>query len=189
MSPNTYLAYNKAGVLCAYPGEAEHEEPIFRWTYDTFERHLDECITPSMYHCMTSYIQEYITKDELWELATEDYTEGDLEAAAVDAYYALPLNERITMHEQELVNLRAKKRAAEARESAAIDAMLEENRPFDDASPIAKEYAEFLRGIISGARNQIDELECEIHEEELWRGGHEAGESDTEQQHYDPMEE
>lgn len=190
MSPNVSLFWNDVGILCAYPGEAEHEEPIFHWTYDTFERHLDECITPSMYHYMASYVQEYITKNELRELATGDYVDGPLEAAAVDAYFDLPINERITMHEQELVNLNARRRSAEAKESAAIDAMLEENRPFDNESPISKEYAEFMRGIIRKARKEIDRLDCEIHEEELWRGGHEEGASDMDaNERYDPMDE
>jgi hypothetical protein len=84
------------------------------------------------------------------------------------------------MHDQELVNLRAAKRNAEARESAAIDAMLEENKPFDHTSPIAHEYANFMRAIIDESRVTIDRLECDIHEEEQWVGGHEAGESDME---------
>lgn len=139
---------------------------------------------------MASYVGEHITKNELWELATEDYVEGALEAAAVDAYFDLPINERITMHEQELVNLRDQRRTAAAKESAAIDAMLEENKPFDDTSPIAKDYADFMREIIHKARKTIDQLDCEIHEEELWCGGHEEGASDMEiDERYDPMDE
>ena len=38
-------------------------------------------------------------------------------------------------------------------------------------------------------RKAIARLENEIHEEEQWRGGHEAGESDTERENYDPMDE
>jgi hypothetical protein len=187
MSPNSYLAFNARGMLCGYPGEAEHEEPIFIWTYATFEEYLTECVTPSMYHCMASYVYENITKDELYEIAGEDYYPGDLEAAAVDAYFDLPINDRIEMHEQELVNLRAAKRRAEAKESAAIDAMLEENKPFDESSPIAHEYAEFMRGIIEKNRAKVERLEIEIHEEEQWRGGHESDLDRDER--YDPMEE
>jgi hypothetical protein len=130
-----------------------------------------------------------MTKEELYEIQGGDYCTGDLEAAAVDAYFAMPLNDRITRHEQELVNLRADMRRAEAKESAAIDAMLEENKPFDDSSPIAHEYAEFMRGIISKNRDKANRLMDEIYEEEQWRGGHEAGESDLEtDENYDPME-
>jgi len=187
MSPNSYLAFNARGMLCGYPGEAEHEEPVFVWTYATFEEYLTECVTPSMYHFMASYVYENFTKDDLYEIAGEDYYPGDLEAAAVDAYFDLPINDRIEMHEQELVNLRAAKRRAEAKELAAIDAMLEENRPFDESSPIAHEYAEFMRGIIEKNRAKADRLDIEIHEEEQWRGGHETDLDNDER--YDPMEE
>ena len=190
MSPNAYIAFNKDGILCGYQGEYEGEEPVFIWTYSTFEEYLNECITPSMYHFMASYVRNEITKDELYEIQGGDYGTGDLEAAAVDAYFDLPINERITMHEQELVNLRADKRRAEAKESAAIDAMLEEHKPFDETSPIDKEYSDFMRSIIAKNRKAIDRLENEIHEEEQWRGGHEEGESDLETyENYDQMDE
>jgi hypothetical protein len=190
MSPNSYISWNGAGLLCGYPGEAEHEEPSFIWTYSTFEDLLSESITPSMYHYMAGYVRNNFTKDDLWEIAGEDYYPGDLEAAAVDAYFDLPINVRIEMHEQELVNLRADKRRAEAKESAAIDAMLEENKPFDDSNPIATEYADFMRSIIEKNRAASVRLEREIYEEEQWRGGHEEGESDMDtEERYDHMEE
>lgn len=188
MSPNAYVCFNSDGLLCGYQGEAIHEEPCFTWTYSEFEEYLDECITPSMYHFMASYVRNEISKEELYEIQGGDYSTGDLEAAAVDAYFDLPINERIEMHEQELVNLRADLRRAEARESAAIDAMLTENKPFDHTSPIDQEYSDFMRSIIEKNRAKVDRLENEIHEEEQWRGGHEAGESDTEQENYDPMD-
>jgi hypothetical protein len=189
MSPNAYVCYDADGLLCGYQGEAIHEEPCFTWTYAEFEEYLNECITPSMYHYMAGYVRNEITKDELYEIQGGDYCCGDLEAEAVDAYFSVPINERITMHEQTLVNLRAALRRAEAKESAAIDAMLEENRPFDDSSPISTEYAEFMRGLIEKNRKAIDRLENEIHEEEQWRGGHEAGaEDDLDGPRYDPME-
>ena len=110
--------------------------------------------------------------------------------ADIDAYFDLPINDRIRMHEQTLVNLRAEKREAEAKESAAIDAMLEENKPFDHTSPIDKEYSDFMRGIIERERKKIDDLERQILEEENWRGGHEAGaEDDLGGPRYDPMDE
>jgi hypothetical protein len=189
MSPNAYLGWNSAGLLCGYQGEHEGEDPVFTWTYAEFEEFLQECITPSMYHFMASYVEEYMTKDELYEIQGGDYCTGDLEAAAVDAYFDLPLNTRITMHEQELVNLRADLRRAEAKESAAIDAMLTENMPFDSSNPIAREYADFMRGLITENRAKADRLENEIIEEEQWRAGHEDGESDTERENYDPMDE
>jgi 3'-phosphoadenosine 5'-phosphosulfate sulfotransferase (PAPS reductase)/FAD synthetase len=189
MSPNAYLAFNDAGLLCGYQGEAEHEEPVFTWTYAEFEEYIDEAITPSMYNYMSSYVDQQMTKEELYEIQGGDYCTGALEAEAVDAYFDLPLIDRIRMHEQELVNLRASKRTAEAKESAAIDAMLDEDKPFDETSPIAHEYAEFMRGLIAKNRAAIDRLERELHEEEQWRGGHEGGASDLEtDENYDPME-
>ena len=178
MSPNSYISFNDEGILCGYLGEADHEEPCFVWTYSTFEEYINECITPSMYRFMASYVEENFTKDDLWELAGDVYFSGDLESSAVDAYYDTPINDRITMHEQELVNLKAAKRRAEAKESAAIDAMLAENKPFDHTSPIDEEYCDFMRGLIEKNRKAVDRLEREIHEEEQWRGGHEPGESD-----------
>lgn len=189
MSPNSYIAFNAAGLLCGYPGEAENEEPCFTWTYSEFEEYLDESITPSMYHFMASHVHENFTKDDLWEIAGGDYCTGETESAAVDAYFDQPIIERMIMHEQELVNLRAAKRRAEAKESAAIDAMLTENKPFDHSSPIDQEYSDFMRSIIAKNRSAVDRLENEIHEEEQWRGGHEEDESNLEtDDHYDPMD-
>lgn len=191
MSPNAYLQWNEnTGLLEGFQGEYEGEEPVFVWTYSVFEELIQHSITPSMYGVMAAHVEEFMTKEELYEVQGGDYCPGDLEACAVDAYYDLPTIEKIRLHEQELVNLRAAKRTAEAKESAAIDAMLEEHRPFDDSSPIATEYADFMRGIIERERKNIDRLDREIHEEDQWRGGHEEGaEDDTHLGPYDPMEE
>jgi hypothetical protein len=189
MSPNSHVCFNDQGLLCGYQGEYEGEEPVFTWTYAEFEEYLNECVTPSMYHFMASYVRNEISKEELYEIQGGDYCTGDLEAAAVDAYFDLPINERITMHEQELVNLRADLRRAEAKESAAIEAMLTENKPFDHTSPIDQEYSDFMRGIIAKNRAAADRLEEEIHEEEQWRGGHEEGAEDETKENYDPMDE
>lgn len=182
-----HLQFGDDGLL---RGFSEDEEQVYVWTYDDFERHLNECITPSMYHYMANWVSEHFTKADRWNLVTGVYAPGELEASAVDAYFDLPIRERITMHEQELVNLRAQLRLARERESAAIDAMLEENKPFDHTSPIDAEYCDFMRGIITRARACADRLECEIHEEEQWRGGHEEGAENVEPPHYyDPMDE
>jgi hypothetical protein len=189
MSPNSYLAFNDAGLLCGYQGEHEDEKPVFTWTYAEFEEYLNESITPSMYHFMASYVEKNFTKDDLWEIAGGDYYMGLIEEEAIDAYFDLPINDRIEMHEQTLVNLRASKRRAEAKESAAIDAMLTENKPFDDSSPIDQEYSDFMRSIIEKNRAKADRLENEIHEEEQWRGGHEEGAEDEVKENFEPMDE
>ena len=191
MSPNSYIQFDADGLLRGYMGEEEHEEPCFTWTYSVFENIINETITPSMYNYMASHVAENFTKDNLWEIAGGDYWTGSLEEEAIDAYFAEPLCERIIMHDQTLTNLRAAKLRAEDKESAAIDAMLEENKPFDHTSPIDKEYCDFMRNIIERERKKIDDLERQIHEEEQWRGGHEEGmEVDlATQPQYDPMEE
>jgi hypothetical protein len=190
MSPNTNVLFNDDGILCAYPGEHDGEEPCFVWTYSVFENFIQEAITPSMYFAMAGFVRNNLSKEELYELQAGEYAPGNLEASAIDAYFDEPLNDRIEMHEQTLVNLRAAQRLAEARESAAIDAMLEENKPFDSTSPINQEYCEFMRGIIAKSRKEFLRLDREIHEEEQWRGGHEEGESDLDTDpQYDHMEE
>jgi hypothetical protein len=190
MSPRAYIYYEDDGLLRAYPGEAEHEEPCFTWTYSTFERYLNEYLTPSMYHFMAGYVGKHLAKEDLWDLAARDYSAGDLEAAAIDAYFDTPLADRIEMHEQELVNLRAELRRARDKESAAIDAMLEEHKPFDHTSPIDREYCNCMRSIIDKAQADIMRLETAIYEEEQWRGGYEVGaELEAREGGYDPMEE
>ena len=171
----TRIDFNNDGLLCAYEGTKE----TFIWDYSVFEELIHESITPSMYHFMAGYIRNNITK----------YGPSVI-PDAVDEYFAQPLVDRIEQHEQELVNLRSAKRRAEAKESAAIDAMLSENKPFDHTSPIDKEYSDFMRGIIERERKAIERLEREIFEEEHWRGGHEEGESDLETDEcYDQMDE
>ena len=185
-----YVCYNKNHLmLCGYPGRSRLEDPTFTWTYSVFERHLNECVTPSMYHFMAGYVADNISDNHLEMIRNGTYVPGDLEARAVDAYFDEPINERIRMHEQELVNLHAYRRRAEARESAAIDAMLEENRPFDNSSPISQEYTDFMRGIILDSQNALRDINNMICEEEQWRGGHEEGASDAETDLYDPMDE
>jgi hypothetical protein len=149
----TRIAYDETSrLLCEYD---DNDKVVYIWKYSDFEKYLGEAVTPSMYHFMSSYV----------------FNHGvNTESRAVDAYFDLPSNIRVTMHAQELVNLQVAKREAEAKESAAIDAMLEENKPFDHTSPIAKEYSDFMRSIIDKNREMADRLENEIYEEEQWYG-------------------
>ena len=180
------FAYNDHGILCGF---TDGGQLSFTWSYSVFERFLTEYITPSMYHSMCSYVQEKFTSDDYHILNLGEYAPGQLEADAVDDYFALWIGDRITMHEQELVNLRASQREAKAKESAAIDAMLEENKPFDSTSPINTEYCEFMRGLIVKNRAEIDRLEKEILEEMEWTGGHEDGVYEGSNPYFDPMDE
>lgn len=167
MSPNAYVCFDDDRILRGYPGEEEGEDPTFTWTYDIFEEIIGGCVTPSMYHFMAGHVSENMSKKELYEIQAEEYIPGDLEEQAVDAYLCLSVDERKVLHDQELLNLYAARRAAEEREEAA---MLEENRPFDATSPIAKDFAKLMHDIIAKARKDIERIDREIHEEELWSG-------------------
>lgn len=181
-----YIQFGRDGLLRGYNEDEEH---IFTWHYSDFEDLINETITPSMYHYMANYVADNFTKDDLLDLEVRNYYTGDLEAKAVDAYFAEPLTERIIMHEQMLTNLRAAVRHAEDAHSAAIDAMLEENKPFDHTSPIDKEYCNFMRKIIERERKRIENIERQICEEQEWRGGHEEGAEDSTRPVYDSMDE
>ena len=170
MSPNAYVCFGENGLLFGYPGEEENEKPSFTWTYTEFEEYLGESITPSMYHFMTGYIRDNISKDELYEIQGGDYCPGQLEEDAVDAYFDLPTLQKIELHELTIKNLKLEKRLAEAKHAAAVSMP-----PFDETNPIAEEYGEFVQGLIDKIQKLIERLEREIQEEEQWRGGHEEG--------------
>ena len=177
MSPNAYVSFTD-GLLCGYPGEEEVELPVYTWTYSEFEEYLNESITPSMYRFMAEYVHDNISKEDLYQIQRDDYYPGDLNEEAVNAYFDLPINQRIALHNQMLSDLKKKKKLAEAKEMAAIDALLEDQRPFGNDSPINHEYTEFMNGLVVKNRTKVDRLETQIHEEEQWRGGHEQGAED-----------
>jgi hypothetical protein len=191
MSPNAYVHWNdEKRLLYGFQGEAEHEEPVFTWTYSTFEEYLGEACTPSMYNFFTEYICEEINKEELYEIQGGDYCPGRLEEEAVDAYFALPIKERIELHMQEMKNLEAERDRASAKETAFIDALLDEACPFDVASPIYVEYCQWCREQKEKWAKIHFDLCCQLDEETEWRGGHEEGaEDDVHLNPYDPMEE
>jgi hypothetical protein len=181
------VRFNNHGLLCGYVSDEEFQPAAFTWTYDDFEQHLGESITPSMYRFMADYVKENITKGDLYEhfmaqyvkekeeFQDENHCPGDIEEEAVNAYFDLPINRKIALHNQMLEDLQYERDEALAKEVAAIDALLDENNPFGEDSPISHEYADFLRRLIIENRKKADRLECEIHEEEQWRGGHEEG--------------
>jgi len=174
MSPNAYVCF-KNGLLRGYPGEEEVEPAVFTWTYDDFEQYLRESITPSMYRFMAEYVCDNISKEELYDIQGGDYSHGGVEEDAVNAYFDLHINKRIALHTQMLDDMRNKKAVAEAKEAAAIDALLDDEASFWEDSPINHEYTEFMRGLVIENRKKVDRLENEIHEEEQWCGGHEEG--------------
>ena len=150
-----YLAWNDAGLLCGHDGV--RPEPIFVWTYSDFERHLTEFITPSMYHYMAGYVSDYITDTCLVSIQQGSYISEGLEAEAVDAYFAVPIKDRIEMHEQELVNLAHAKK------------MAEEN--YNSAS----QFVSYMQNLANKYSDEVDRLDREYSEEMQWFGGHEKG--------------
>jgi hypothetical protein len=171
-----YVKFNESGILCGYTGDAS--PPSFTWTYDDFEEYLGECITPSMYRFMAEYVRKNISKEELYALGCGEYRPDGLEEDAVDAYFDLPIMKKLEMHEEMLEKLQKQKALVEAKEIAAIDAMLDDTSPFGVDSPINHEYTEFMRGLVTENRKKVDIFEHAIHEEEQWRGGHEKGAED-----------
>jgi hypothetical protein len=149
------LYYNASGLLC---------NANFVWTYSVFEYHMREAITPSMYRYMANYVREGLVSGE----------QGDLEEAAVDAYFEIPINERIRMHNSELKQLRAQLDTADEKVANATD-FLNKNGPFDPNCAISVEVSEFMRGIAIRYSDEVTRLQDEIHEEKQWRGGHEYG--------------
>jgi hypothetical protein len=164
----------KNGLLRGYTGE-HGDFPCFTWTYDDFEKYVRECITPSMYRFMAEYVQKNLSNEEMYDIQCGEYCPGELEELAVNAYFEVPILTRIELHKQMLEELQNDKAIAEAKEAAAISAMLDENTPFDTDSPINHEYTGFMNGLVIENRTNADRLEHEIEEEEQWRGGHEAG--------------
>ena len=190
MSPNAYISWNDdKRLLYGYQGEAEHEEPCFTWTYSTFEEYLGEACTPSMYNFFTNYIIEEINKEELYEIQGGDYCPGRLEEEAVDAYFDLPIKERVEMHMQEMANLEAERDRAAGKEAAFLDALLDEACPFDVESPIYVEYCQWCREQKEKWAKIHFDLCCQMDEETEWRGGHEEGAENLEtDEQYEPME-
>jgi hypothetical protein len=188
MSPNACLSWNeKTGLLCGYPGEAEIEEPTFIWTYSVFEEFTGEAITPSMYGVMALYVERNLTKEQLYEIQGDDYYPGDLEEAAVDDYFEIPILERIELHEECLRNLKADRDRAMEKMRAFVNAHLSEC-PFDPSSPIYIDYCQWTREGKNKWEEELNEMQNRVNEEEQWTSGAEEG-SEYERQVFDPMEE
>lgn len=67
------------------------------WTYSDFEAHTAGYVSPSMYNVMAQFVEDAIDTDEYEDHITEE--------KAVEYYFSLPKEERLTMSEQELKNL------------------------------------------------------------------------------------
>jgi len=124
----SHLGWNDRGMLCSWNGPTL----MRKYTYSEFEQYCHECITPSMYHYMASYVLQNPRDDNV---AME----------AVNAYYDLPIETRVDMHYQELMNI--------AWQHERVSLLLETS---DD------EYE------IHGLMEDLAHYTKEIHEEELW---------------------
>jgi hypothetical protein len=125
----SHLDWDARGMLCSWNGRTL----VRKYTYSEFERYCHECITPSMYHYMASYVMQNPRDD-------------NVAMAAVNAYYDVPVDIRIEMHHQELVNIEWQCE----RVNILIDTCEDEDE-------------------MHGLMNELGHYTREIHEEELWR--------------------
>ena len=184
MSPNAYLSWDfEACMLRGYPGETEDEAPSFIWSYSDFEEYTGESITPSMYEYMCDYVQSNISKENLYDIQAGDYYSGELEEEAVDAYFELPILERIKLHDEMTVKLQNEKMLAIQKEEAFSSA----DCPFDSTSPIYEEYCEWRKEGHKKWENKYCDLDLLIQEESNWCSGAEEG-AEYKGQMYDSVE-
>jgi len=172
--------------LCGYDGESS--EPVFKWTYSVFEDYNGEAVTPSMYDFLADYVMSNLSKDQLYEIQAHDYYPGDLEEAAVNAYYEIPILERIEMHNQMMQNLKAESQRCEDKMHAFINALLDEECPFDPTSPIYTDYNAWLRSEKIKWEKNWEDAQNQMCEEAFWSSGADEG-AEYERQVYDPMDE
>jgi hypothetical protein len=138
--------FNEDGLLCQW----HSGEPVYIWTYSTFEEYTGESISPSMYEYMAHYVLNHLDSD-------------NPESEAVESYYSLGEDERYRLSEQMLINLGVRKNVADSKVSAAFDALLD----IDETSPIAHEYVVFLRGLVQKYSLEARKWTDQIHEEEI----------------------
>lgn len=190
MSPNSYLKWNKHGLLEAFMGENESETPVFTWECSTFDDILDSpgAVTPSMYQWMASYVESNITKDDLWEIAADSYCDGPLEERAVDEYFDIPILDRMILHEQMMTNLKAELAVAEAKEAAYINMCLDDECPFDVNSPVYVDYCKWCRAQKEEWSDKVKVLKDDLSMEETWTSGAEEGAEDALAPEYDVCE-
>lgn len=136
--------------------EIQDGKTVFTWTYSVFEEYACESISPSMYDFMASYVFNRICFGAY---------PMNLEAEAVEAYYALDRIEKERLRTEKVIFLDAKKKLADSKVSSAIDALLDENRPFDETSPISREYVGFMRGLVEKYSLEAHMLTDQIEEE------------------------
>jgi len=125
----TMMKWNERGMMCLYDS---NNTIVHKYTYSDFERYCCECITPSMYHYMASYVGQHVG-------------EQNVEMAAVNSYFNLPIETRIDMHDQELMNLNWQKER--------VNILLDTSEDEYETHTLTEDLTHFSK---------------EIHEEEQW---------------------
>ena len=92
---------NDDGLLRAYD---DSNKLMFKWTYSVFEEYAMQAIAPSMYIWMTDYIVSHLCGRPTDRMNKED----------VDAYFSLPLAERIAGHNQLMMMFEYRRRMSYA---------------------------------------------------------------------------
>lgn len=164
MAPPSYVCHNNIGALSAYDGKSAM--PVYTWGPSDFEKYVGETITPSMYNFMSGYVATAISTEALYTIAVGRYESDGVESDAVDAYYDLPMNERIEMHLQTIKNLRAEIRHAQNKVNATISCRAD--IAFDPTSPIYNEYVGWCTRLEEQWHATHERLHAEIADERLW---------------------
>jgi hypothetical protein len=125
----SHLGWNDRGMLCSWNGNTL----MRKYTYSGFEQYCHECITPSMYHYMASYVLQHPRDD-------------NVVMVAVNAYYDLPVDTRVDMHYQELMNIEWQR--------DRINLLLDTSDDDYEMNVLREDLAHYTK---------------ENHEEELWR--------------------
>lgn len=133
----------------------------FTYTYSFIEDVIVTAVYPSMYHYMSGYIAAWRNMGlSPEELVTDAYYE----------YTKLSYQDKIEMHEQDLINLESMRAEAEEKEQSAMNIVISDedypHTPFDPDSPIHYETIQFMRKLVTKYRKQRDEFERQIEEEE-----------------------
>ena len=122
------------------------DETLFTWTYPMFEDWTGSVIVPSEYVFMTNYVEEHIASDERAAIYQGKYNPGPLCSRAVDAWRALPAEEKMDWRNQTIYQLEGHLKEALAQEEAAMGWMTE--TPDDRYECISADMCKMVRGLI-----------------------------------------
>jgi hypothetical protein len=108
-------------------------------------------VIPSAYGFMTGYIQDHITENDLSAIYAGSYNPSPLCSLAVDAWYALPEDDRFDWHSQTIDQIECQRAQAQEREETAMAWIVSDDEVFErDYACIAKDMCDLVRGLIRG---------------------------------------